>query len=108
MRLRPKTSTSDKQVRLLFSGDTVIEERHRNSLSLPVAWGKMMLGILSEQPTAPLYWLLISKGYKTYRYLPVFFHDYFPRPGRRLSRFEREVLEAFTGGLFNGTLDRDH
>lgn len=98
---------SGREVNVLFSGDTVIEERFRNSLSLPVSWGRMMLGILSEQPTVPLFWLLISKGYKTYRYLPVFFRDYFPRPGRALSVFEHEVLDVFTGDLFNGTLDRD-
>jgi len=27
----------------------------------------------------PLYWLLISSGYKTYRFLTVFYKEYYPR-----------------------------
>lgn len=97
---------SGKEVRLMFSGDTVIEHHHRDSLALPIAWGRMMLDILSQSPSSPLYWLLISKGYRTYRYLPVFFKDYFPRPNRPLSDLESDILKAFTGDLFNGHLDR--
>jgi hypothetical protein len=55
----------------------------------------------------PLYWLLTSKGYKTYRYLSVFFRDYFPQPNRVIATRERQVLDAFAGHLFNGRLDRE-
>jgi len=96
-----------QEVRLLFSGDTVIDQHHRDSLSLPIAWGRMMLDILSRFPVTPLYWLLISKGYRTYRYLPVFFKDYFPCTDRCLSGLEQGILETFTDDLFNGQLDRD-
>ena len=46
--------------RALFSGDTIIDHRF---------WGEQ---------TLPLYWLLIVKGDRTYRYLNVFSKTYYP------------------------------
>ena len=65
-------------VKVLFSGDTVIEKSHWGSLALPVAWGRLMLSLLATHPGTDLYWLLTSKGYKTYRFLPVFFREFQP------------------------------
>jgi len=98
-------TVGDKNIRILFSGDTVIDKNHRNSLVLPLAWGKMMLSLLKDQPNIPLYWLLTTKGYKTYRYLPVFFKDYFPSPTKELSDFEANILSYIGKELFNGKFD---
>ena len=44
-----------------------------------------MLSLLARHPGTNLYWLLTSKGYKTYRFMPVFFHEFHPcyAPNRR-------------------------
>ena len=63
-------------VKVLFSGDTVIDKSHWGSMALPVAWGRLMLSLLATHPGMELYWLLTSKGYKTYRFLPVFFQEF--------------------------------
>ncbi|MBM3253874.1 MAG: hypothetical protein FJZ16_06465 [Candidatus Omnitrophica bacterium] len=97
-----------QNIRILFSGDTVIDKKHRNSFVLPLAWGKMMLSILKDQSDIPLYWLLTTKGYKTYRYLPVFFNDYFPSPTRKLTDFEANILSHVGKELFNGKFDGNH
>ena len=36
--------------------------------------------LIDTHPRAELYWFLLSKGYKTYRYLPLFFHEFHPSP----------------------------
>ena len=54
-----------RDVKILFSGDTMIEKKHWGSLALPVAWGRLMLSLCAAHPDAELYWLLTSKGYKT-------------------------------------------
>ena len=64
--------------RILFSGDTIIDKHYWGSLALPVAWGRLMLLLQSSRPDTDLFWLLTSKGYKTYRFLPVFFHEFYP------------------------------
>ena len=66
----------NRPTRVLFSGDTIIDKHCWGSLALPVAWGRLMLSLTC--PDIELYWLLTSKGYKTYRFLPVFFHEFYP------------------------------
>lgn len=94
-------------VKFLFSGDTIIERPYRNSLALPLAWSKIMLDEINTSPEVPLYWLLTTKGYKTYRYLSVFFNDFFPRPNRELSAFEQQALESFTAQICIEGLDHE-
>ncbi len=95
----------NQKTNIVFSGDTIIDKQHNNSFALPIAWGKMMLSILNQYPGMPLYWFLTSKGYKTYRYLPVFFYDYFPKPFAKLSSFEKELLLCVGRELFEEKLD---
>jgi hypothetical protein len=92
-------------VRVLFSGDTIIAEQYRNSLVLPLAWGRMMLLLLAESPATPLYWLLTSKGYKTYRFLTVFFNDFSPSPGRNRSPWEQSLVSSVISTMYNGRFD---
>jgi hypothetical protein len=63
--------------RVVFSGDTIIAREAWGGLELPIAWGVMMRALRDSHPS-PLHWFLISKGYKTYRYLPVFFKHFIP------------------------------
>jgi hypothetical protein len=63
---------------ILYSGDTIINPTH---------WGNQELvrgfchaaGSLYAERGKTLYWYLLSKGYRTYLYLPLFTHEYFPR-----------------------------
>lgn len=64
----------------LFSGDTIIAESHRGRNDLAGLWGRLALEQIDLFVDKKLYWFLISKGYKTYRYLSLFFHEYYPRP----------------------------
>ena len=80
-----------RRVRVLFSGDTIIDRRWWRTFALPMAWGRLVFSILDEPSPLDLYWLLTSKGYKTYRFLPVFFREYWPRQGAALPPFERDL-----------------
>jgi hypothetical protein len=93
-----------RTVRILFSGDTIIDKRHWGSLALPVAWGRLMLSILAESPTE-LYWLLTTKGYKTYRFLPVFFREFYPGFESPTPAFEAALLRSVAGDCFGGRFD---
>jgi hypothetical protein len=89
--------------RLVFSGDTIISRDAWGGLELPIAWGCLMRALRASAPD-PLYWFLLSKGYKTYRFLPVFFRQYIP------SRHGDEeglspVLAAAAAALFPGRWD---
>jgi hypothetical protein len=65
-------------VRVIYSGDTVVEQAHWGQQALAFAWIARMGEIKRERPDVPLYWLLIVKGHRTFKYLPTFGKTFFP------------------------------
>ena len=63
---------SNQRLRCLFSGDTVIQHQFWGEQTLPRAWCRFAGHLKAQEPQLPLYWLLIVKGHRTYRYLKVF------------------------------------
>jgi len=66
-------------VRALFSGDTVIHPGYWGSQELVRAWCRLAGRLKAQVLNRAFYWFLISKGYRTYLYLPYFFHHFYPR-----------------------------
>jgi hypothetical protein len=95
----------DRPIRILFSGDTIIDKRHWGSLALPVAWGRLMLSLQAGCPRTDLYWLLTSKGYKTYRFLPVFFHEFYPSYTVATPAFEASLVRSVAAQRFGARFD---
>ncbi|MBN8459736.1 MAG: hypothetical protein J0M04_18045 [Verrucomicrobia bacterium] len=97
--------TGPDRVRVVFSGDTIIDRHDWGSPALAVAWGRMMLGLLDEHPDAGLYWLLTSKGYKTYRFLTVFFREFVPKLGGPTDTGLPALRDAIAGDRFGPRYD---
>jgi hypothetical protein len=70
-----------RAIKALFSGDTIIDRRHWGDPALAGIWGRLALSLIDADPDAEFYWFLLSKGYKTYRFLPLFFREFYPRLG---------------------------
>lgn len=87
-------------VKVLFSGDTIIHPDYWGTLELPRIWGHFMLETLAEIGTTPLYWFLISSGYRTYRFLPAYFHEFFPRFDKATPAEMQQILDAAAKTLF--------
>ena len=68
----------NKHYNILFSGDTVISENFTGTQELVKGWGKTVGFFIKKYPEKKLLWYLMSKGYKTYLYLPFFFKKYYP------------------------------
>ena len=64
-----------RQVRVLFSGDTIVARQYWGDNALARVWGRLALRLADASAAADLYWFLICKGYKTYRFLPVFWRE---------------------------------
>jgi hypothetical protein len=62
----------------LFSGDTIVEPKHWQDSNLAGCFGHLMLRLINEYSDLSIYWLLISKGFRTYRFLPVYFKRFYP------------------------------
>ncbi len=63
---------------ILFSGDTIIAPDYWGEQALALEFCRFVGQLKAAQPALPLYWLLISKGYRTYRYLHLFAKHYWP------------------------------
>jgi len=95
----------DQMLRVLFSGDTVIDRAAWGDQALAGTWGKFALGLVHQMFPEPLYWLLVSKGYKTYRFLPLFFHEFYPRFDRPTPPWAAEMLAVIARHKFGETYD---
>ena len=89
---------------VIFSGDTVIASE---------CWGTQELvrgfcrraGELQRRSGRKLYWFLISKGHRTYRYLPLFAKRFHPHPEQSepmLERLAGEIAGKMFGAAWKG------
>lgn len=92
-------------VRVIFSGDTVVDERHWGQQALAFAWLRLAGEVKSEQPDTPLYWFLISKGHRTYRYLSAFSREFHPAPGRPTPARIAELMAFLARERFGAAYD---
>lgn len=81
-------------VKILFSGDTIIHKNYWAHNNLANVWLQYAIKKQKEFNTC-LYWLLISKGYKTYKYLNTFFKEYYPNPNKQTPEFEQQIIDKF-------------
>jgi hypothetical protein len=93
-------SVNGRRVIVMFSGDTVVDREHWGTTALPIAWGRLAFSIIEQHPEAELYWYLISKGYRTYRFLPLFFSEFYPRHDVNTPMDMRAVIDAVAQAKF--------
>jgi len=67
------------RVRVLYSGDTIMAPDAWGSPVLAKGWISLVHRVQAEHPEHPWYWLLLSSGFRTYRFLPVFWREFWPR-----------------------------
>jgi len=87
--------------RVVYSGDTIIEPAHWGNSALAFEWLRFVGSVWAQQPEIPLYWLLIVKGHRTYRFLDAFGYCYVPHykgdiaPSSELELRHSLALEKF-------------
>ncbi|MCA9490737.1 MAG: hypothetical protein KC621_12490 [Myxococcales bacterium] len=71
-------TTLEVKAGVLFSGDTGMAREAWGSSALQVGW--LTAALRWHDRLGPLDWLLLAGGARTYRYLPLFFTEHWPRP----------------------------
>jgi hypothetical protein len=71
-------SWNSQPLRIVYSGDTVVEKAHWGQQALSFAWMSRMGELKREEPDKPLYWFIIVKGHRTYKYLPIVSKSFYP------------------------------
>jgi hypothetical protein len=98
-------SVDRRPVTVLFSGNTIVERQHWGTTALPIAWGRLAFSIIEQHSEEELYWYLISKGYRTYRFLPLFFKEFYPRHDIDTPSAMRAVLDAIAQSKYPDRYD---
>lgn len=130
-----ETTFRGDPVSVVYSGDTIVRPDAWGSAVLPRTWIASVNHLRSLYPHGRYYWLLITSGFRTYRFLPLFWKEFFPRHdartphdlldlrhhlarerfGRRydastgIVRFDRpQALRPALSGIPDGRLDDPH
>jgi hypothetical protein len=73
-----KHQWQNQPIRVVFSGDTVVDRSHWGQQALAYRWIRRIDEIKHEAPEIKLYWFVIIKGHRTYKYLPTFACSFYP------------------------------
>lgn len=94
-----------ERVTAFFSGDTIISRDFWGETVLPRLWSRHVFRLAAAMPERKAYWFLICSGYKTYRFLPVFFREFHPRFDRATPPRLRELMDSLGRRKFPGEYD---
>jgi hypothetical protein len=67
-----------RRLRVVYSGDTVVDRQHWGQQALAFAWIQRVGELRRADPDSPLYWFLLVKGHRTFRFLPAFAKTFHP------------------------------
>jgi hypothetical protein len=107
--MRISLIVDEQPVVAVYSGDTIIHPDYWHEMELPKLWGNHVFALAdaihTERPEAKIYWFLISSGYKTYRFLPVFFESFYPNYRMPTPPEVQRILDAFAHYKFGDQYD---
>lgn len=102
-----RTCYRGDQIAALFSGGTIIEKESWGSPALFRAFGKLLYEFMEGNHGAKTYWFLITKGFRTYLLLPLFFRRFYPRYDAETPPYEKGLIEHLANLKYKGFFDAD-
>jgi hypothetical protein len=100
-----EATVAQEEVVLVFSGDTVVDPAARQSALLARSWIGGVRALVGTTPRRVV-WLLICSGFRTYRFLPVFWRDYWPRWDRETPPQIGREIDELASTLFGDGWNR--
>ena len=91
---------------VVYSGDTIVDPSAWSSSALSRAWISAVKELHFEYPQRKLYWMLISSGYRTYRFLPTFWKEFYPRYDASTPTRTEELIEFLARDRFGKCYDK--
>lgn len=96
-----------RKVKAVFSGDTTVFPEFRSSGGIGVEVGRYFMKALETFPDYEIYYVLISKGWRTYKVLPFFFKNFAPKHDVPTSINDKAVMDAFGSVKYPKDYDPD-
>jgi hypothetical protein len=102
-----ETEFEGDRLSVVYSGDTIMDPSAWNSSALSRAWISSVNALRELYPHGKLYWLLISSGYRTYRFLPVFWKTFYPRYDCPTPDYDARLMNFLAHNQFGEHYDPD-
>ena len=99
------TRFENEAVNVIYSGDTIVTPEAWGTTALPRAWVAGVERLRASLPAGKCYWLLLTSGFRTYRFLPVFWREFFPRFDRALPAEMARLREQLGRERFGDQFD---
>lgn len=101
-----QTQQGGEDFTVVYSGDTIMDPEAWQSSVLSRSWISAVRHVKAEHfPEGKLYWLLISSGFRTYRFLPTFWQEFFPRHDAETPAATKERLDVLAKERFGDAFD---
>jgi hypothetical protein len=89
----------------IYSGDTIVAPEAWGSPALARTWIAAVNHLRAAGPSRPCYWLLLTSGFRTYRFLPVFWREFFPRHATPTPPREERLLHHLAAARYGAWHD---
>ncbi|NOS69840.1 MAG: hypothetical protein HOP33_07910 [Verrucomicrobia bacterium] len=100
-----ESSFAGAPVSVVYSGDTIVAPEAWGSTALARGWITAVNQLRERYPHGKYYWLLLTSGFRTYRFLPVFWREFFPRHGTPAPADLRRVRDHLATERFGEQYD---
>lgn len=104
--MKCRVGVGGRPVNGVFSGDTIIERAYWGSRALQLEFFKFLIAEKARHPFDPIYWFLISKGFKTYLLLANNFFTYYPRHDGQDAHLG-DIVDAYCEQMFPAYYNRE-
>ncbi|OUR93682.1 hypothetical protein A9Q84_19660 [Halobacteriovorax marinus] len=91
----------------IYSGDTIIHQDYWGTSALTIEFLKNIMLAKLQNPFKPVWWFLISKGYKTYLLLANNFHEYYPRVNVNTPSDKLNIIESLSEKIYPNCFSRE-
>ena len=102
-----RQSFEGREIGVVFSGDTIIDHRYWAKNDFAFCWIRFASTLHQANPELPLYWLLIVKGHRTYRYMSVFGERCYPAPGWDAPPSVQKLMDQLASERFGDAWNSD-
>lgn len=99
------TQFEGETLSVVYSGDTIVDPSAWSSSALSRTWIASINKLRREFCQEKLYWLLISGGYRTYRFLPIFWQEFYPRYDATTPNHILSLIKFLSNNLFGDNYD---
>jgi hypothetical protein len=90
---------------IVYSGDTIVDRAWWGSPALAVSWLRAAWEVTGAAGMRDAFWLLLTSGFRTYRFLPVFWQEFYPRA--EPSSTSKALVDALARERFGDCYDAE-